>query len=332
MANFKIALVAMDAPELPGWVSKHFEEAGYDFVFEECTTREEVERVAGDADIVWLLSGSRCLHGNLDVLKRCGAIIRTGSGTDNVPVAEATERGIVVANTPAAIADTVAEHAIGLLFAVTRKIAFHNELVHRGVWDRECNAPKHHIQGQTLGLVGFGHIARRVAAKMRGFELRVLVFDPYVDEQVIVEAGAEKAELDEVLSQADYVSVHTPLMDSTHGLIGVRELALMKPTGVLINTSRGPVVDELALYEALKQQQIAGAGLDVLEEEPPPKDNPLFGLKNVVLTPHIAPESDIELEMLWKFSAETATDLAEGRLPRSYVNPAVKPRWNLAGR
>ena len=332
MAKTKVALLAIDAPEMPAWVSEKFEKAGHDFVFEECTTREAVERVGGDADVVWLFGGSLCLNGNLDVLTRCGAIVRTGSGTDNVPVAEATERGILVANTPAAIADTVAEHAIGLLFAVSRKIAIQDRMVHQGVWDRKTHEPNHHLQGQTLGLIGFGHIARRVAAKLKGFELRVLVFAPFVDDQVIRDAGAEKAELDDVLAQADYVSVHTPLMDSTRGLIGARELALMKPSAILINTSRGPVLEEHAVYEVLKEKRIAGAGLDVLEKEPPDKDTPLFGLENVVLTPHIAPESDIELEMLWKFSVETALDLAEKRFPRSYVNRDVKPKWDLAER
>lgn len=329
MSRFKVALVGMDADERPAWVGETLAKAEIELVQYECKTREDLERYAANADLVWVYSGDRILHGNLDVLQRCGAIIRTGSGTDNVPVSDATERGIVVANTPEAISETVAEHAIALWLSVIRQIPIQDRAVRRGVWDRDLAMPRYHIKSHTLGVIGFGHIARAVVRKVRGFELRVLVADPFVDESIMKELGAEKADLDTVLSEAEFVTVHTPLMESTHHLIGAREFGLMKPTAVFINTSRGPVVDEAALYEALTSGQIAAAGLDVTEKEPPDTDNSLLQLPNVVVTPHIAPYSDIYQDEMWRLSVDTVLDFAGGRWPRSYVNRDVKPKWAL---
>lgn len=330
MARFKVALVVMDGGAVPEWVSAGLAAEGLDFVAHHCRTREELEEWAADADAVWVFGGSRIVTAeNLDLLRRCGAIIRTGSGTDNMPVAEATAAGIIVANTPEALNDPVADHAIGLLFAVIRQIAIQDRLVRAGDWDRHRAWPRWHLHDQTLGLVGFGHIARRVARKMSGFDMTMLAYDPYVPPEIMPSLSVQAASLDEVLSRSDFVSVHCPLTRETHHLIGERELRLMKPEAVLINTSRGPVIDEPALVRALTEGWIAAAGLDVLEQEPPDPDNPLLKLDNVVLTPHIAAYSDEYLEASWRLSMETAIDLAKGRWPRSYVNREVKSRWNL---
>jgi D-3-phosphoglycerate dehydrogenase / 2-oxoglutarate reductase len=328
MPPFKVALVGLDNQVLPDWVCADLAKEGIDFVFKECVGREELRQVAGDADLVWVFGSHKCLTAeNLDVIPRCGAILRSGSGTDNIPVAEATERGIIVANTPEAISDSVSNHAIGLLFAVTRQIAIQDRLMRAGKWDRTLAGPGWHMHDQTLGLVGFGHIAKLVARKMSGFEMTILAHDPYVDADTMASYGVSAASLDDLLSRSDYVSVHCPLLKSTYHLIGERELKLMKKDAILVNTSRGPVIDEPALIRALTEGWIAGAGLDVFEQEPIDPFNPLLKLDNVAVTPHIASNSDEFLPNFWRLSVDTVVDLAKGRWPRSYVNKGVKPRW-----
>jgi D-3-phosphoglycerate dehydrogenase len=330
MPSVKAALVALDGQTVPDWVPTRLEQEGIDLAIQECQSDDDLARHAADADVVWLFGGSRVLTAdNLGLLARCGAILRTGSGTDNVPVEAATQLGIVVANTPDALTDAVSDHAIGLLFAVLRQIAVHDRAVRAGVWDRSRAWPRWPLRGRTLGLVGFGRIAQRMVRKLAGFELAVLAHDPLVGAEAMAQHGARPASLDEVLSQADVVSVHCPLTPGTHHLIDERALRRMKPTAVLINTARGPVIDERALTRALSEGWIAAAGLDVFEQEPLGLDNPLLRLDNVVLTPHIAGHSDEYLEASWRLSAEAVVALANRRWPRAYVNRPAKPRWDL---
>jgi D-3-phosphoglycerate dehydrogenase len=169
-----------------------------------------------------------------------------------------------------------------------------------------------------------------VAKKMAGFEMRFIAFDPFIDEETMSALGVEKVELDRLLTESDFISVHCPLMPKTRHLIGEEALKKMKPTVVLINTSRGPVVDEDALVRALGEGRISAFGADVLESEPPAADNPLLQMDNVVLTPHISPYSDIYYDSMWRYSVETALDLFNRRWPQSYVNPNVKPRWKMS--
>jgi D-3-phosphoglycerate dehydrogenase len=263
------------------------------------------------------------------VLARCGAIIRTGSGTDNLPVAEATARGIVVANTPDTLTDAVSDHTIGLLFAVIRRIAVQDAAVRRGVWDRMLAWPDWHLHGQTLGLVGFGRIPRMVTRKLSGFDLSVLAYDPYAARSDFEALQVRSVNLDTLLAESDFVSVHCPLTPETFRLINEQRLRRTPPPAVLVNTSRGPVVEEQALVRALREGHIGGAGLDVLEQEPPALGNPLLTLPNTVITPHIAGYSDEYVERSWQLSVETALDLVRGKWPRSCVNREVHPRWPL---
>jgi len=325
-----VALVALDGQTVPDWVPTDLAQEGLDLVVHECVTDEDLAQYAADADVVWLFGGSRVLTArNLALLSRCGAIVRTGSGTDNVPVEAATQLGIVVANTPDATVDAVSEHAIGLLFAVLRRIAVQDHAVRGGVWDRYRAWPHWSLRGRTLGLIGFGRIARAVARKLSGFELSVLAYDPLVSPEVAAQQGVCIADLDTLLSGADVISIHCPLTPATRHLIDERALRRMKPTAVLLNTARGPVVEEHALTCALTEGRIAGAGLDVLEQEPPGLDSPLLRLDNVVLTPHIAAYSDEYLNSSWRHSLDAVLALAGGRWPPSYVNRPEKPRWNL---
>src|SRR5439155_2752744 len=186
------------------WVPTELAREGLDLVVHECLTDEDLTQYAADADIVWLFGGSRVLTArNLALLPRCGAIVRTGSGTDNVPVETATQRGIVVANTPNATVEAVSDHAIGLLFAVLRRIAVQDRAVRGGVWDRYWAWPHGPLRGRTLGLIGFGRIARAVARKLSGFEMSVLTCDPLVSPEVATQHGVRTASLDEILSGAD---------------------------------------------------------------------------------------------------------------------------------
>jgi D-3-phosphoglycerate dehydrogenase / 2-oxoglutarate reductase len=330
MTSFKVALVALDGQTVPGWVAADLAIKGIDLVVHECLTDEDLARWAADADVVWVFGGSRVLTArNLGLLARCGAIVRTGSGTDNVPVEAATQAGIVVANTPEALTEAVSDHAIALLFALLRQVAVQDRAVRGGTWDRGRAWPRWPLRGRTLGLVGFGRIAQALVRKLSGFEMTALAYDPLVTADVLAQHGARAADLDQVLAQSDVVSLHCPLTPETHHLIDERALRRMKPAAVLINTARGPVVDERALVRALAEGWIAAAGLDVFEHEPLDPASPLVRLDNVVLTPHIAGYSSEYLESSWRLSVDTVVALAEGRRPRSCVNRPEKPRWHL---
>jgi D-3-phosphoglycerate dehydrogenase len=330
MSSFKVALVGLDGQTVPAWVTARMTQDGICLVSWECVTDEDLAHWAGDADVVWLFGGSRVVTDrNLDLLARCGAILRTGSGTDNVPVEAATQRGIVVAHTPDVAADAVSDHTIGLLFAALRQIAVQDRAVRAGVWDRYRAWPHWHLRGGTLGLVGFGRIAQLLVHKLSGFEMTFLAYDPLGSAEALAKHQVRGAALDELLAASDVVSLHCPLTPDTRHLIDKRALRRMKPTAVLINTARGLVLDEHALVRALSEGWIAAAGLDVLEKEPPDPSNPLLRLDNVVLTPHIAGYSDVYLESSWRSSVDAVVALANGRWPRAFVNRPEKPRWNL---
>jgi D-3-phosphoglycerate dehydrogenase len=317
---------------VPAWVTDAFAQAGVKYITQDCRTAAEVLACAVDADVVWVW-GSRVVTPEvLAALPLCGGLIRTGSGTDNLPVHAATAQGVVVANTPEAHSHAVAEQALALLFASLRRIVTLDRATRLGQWQAARPWPNAHLYGQTVGLVGFGHAARLVARHLSGFDTTTLVFDPYVPAEVITQPGVRPVSLDELLATSDCVSLHCPLTPESRHLIGEPQLRRMKSTALLINTSRGPVVDEPALIRALTEGWIAGAGLDVFEQEPIAPDNPLLALDNVVLSPHVAGYSDENLELGWRLSVEAALDLSAGRWPRSVVNRTVTPRWRLTPR
>jgi D-3-phosphoglycerate dehydrogenase len=225
----------------------------------------------------------------------------------------------------------VAEHAIGLLFAVIRQIVRQDRLVRQGVWDRHRAWPDWHLVGQTFGLVGFGRIARLVAKKVGGFEVNIIGCDPVVDRETMKAQGVEKVDLDELFSRSDYISIHVPLSDKTRHLVGESQLRLMKKTAVLVNTARGEIVDQRALVVALTEGWLAAAGLDVLDPEPPAPGDAILALDNVVLTPHIASYSDVFSEGFWRHSVETLISTATQGMPRWIVNPEVVPWWTMEG-
>ncbi|MFO1019463.1 MAG: NAD(P)-dependent oxidoreductase [Planctomycetales bacterium] len=321
MTNLKVVLVSNDVGPMPDWVPEQLSAAGVSLEENLCQSPGETTRAAADAEIIWVMSGAKVVTtDNLPDLKKCRFLLRTGSGTDNVPVAEAVKRGIVVGNTPEAIVLAVAEHAIGMLFAVTRQIVIHDRLVRQGVWDRNRALPRWTLTGSCLGLMGFGRIAQLVARKARGLDMEVIAYDPVVDASKN-DPNVQAVTREELFSRADFVSIHVPLLSKTRHLIGSADFDRMKPSAILLNTSRGPVVDESALIAALQAGKIAGAGLDVLEVEPPYSDNPLLKLDNVVLTPHIGSMSDQFAEMFWSHSVRTITAFAASQTPLWIVKP-----------
>jgi D-3-phosphoglycerate dehydrogenase / 2-oxoglutarate reductase len=267
---------------------------------------EDILAVARDADAILVTYAK--LSGNLlRQLTRCKAIGRFGLGVDNIDITAALERGITVTYVPDYCMQEVSDHAMALLLALARKILLSNALVQAGRWDMPAVVPIHRLAGRVLGLVGFGNIPRALAPKAKAFGLRVVAHDPYVAQQAVVAAGVESVSFDRLLEISDFVSIHAPLLPATRGLFNAEVLRKMKEGACLINTARGPLVDEGALVSALDAGHLAGAALDVVAVEPLPKESGLIGRDNVVLTPHTAFYS---VEALNELQTKCAADVA----------------------
>ena len=284
-------------------------------------TPEGIVEVARDADAL-LVTYAKITAEMIGQMKRCRIISRFGIGVDNVDIAAATASGIVVTKVPDYCIDEVSDHAMALLLSLVRKIPLSSARAHAGRWEMPAVVPIHRLRGTVLGLVGFGRIPQLVAPKAKSFGLRVVTFDPYIPQSVMEQAGVEGVGFDELVRISDYISIHTPLMPETHHLFGTEVFRKMKPGAVIVNTSRGPVVDEAALAQALDAKQLAGAALDVLEMEPP-TSSPLFGRENVILTPHTSFYSVEALEELQTKAAEEVVRVLSGQPPRNPVNPEV---------
>ncbi len=226
------------------------------------------EPVPRDADAI-LTTYAKLSAGLIAELKQCRIIARFGIGVDNVDIPAATKAGIVVTRVPDYCLDEVSDHTMALLLALVRKIPASNARTQAGRWEMRAVIPIHRLRGTVLGLVAFGQIPQLVAPKAQAFGIRVVTYDPYVSKQVAERAGVEQVEFDELLKISDYISIHTPLLPATHHLFNADVFRRMKPTAYLINTARGPIIDEAALADALDQGHLAGAALDVMEQEPP---------------------------------------------------------------
>jgi D-3-phosphoglycerate dehydrogenase len=255
-------------------------------------------------------------------LRQCRVIVRFGIGVDMIDIEAATERGIMVCNTARYCLDEVSNHAITLLLMLNRQLLADVDAMRSAGWFRSGATPPRRLAGQQLGLVGLGNIGRLVAAKARALGLAVVAYDPYLHGQHSVPLVG----LDELMASSDYVSVHCPLNASTRHLLGRRELALMKPTAYLINTARGPIVDQAALIECLTQGTLAGAGLDVFEQEPLPSEDALRSLDNVILTPHSASWSVESTAECRRTAIEHVVTVLRGGVPADLVNRAVLDR------
>jgi D-3-phosphoglycerate dehydrogenase len=282
-------------------------------------TPEGIVAAAKEADAL-LVTYAKINADMIREMKKCKIISRFGIGVDNVDIEAATRQGIVVTKVPDYCIDEVSDHAMALLLSLVRKIPFSNARAHAGRWEMPAVTPIHRLRGTVLGLVGFGRIPQLVAPKAKAFGMRVMAYDPYVPLNVMEQAGVGRLEFAELLKISDYISIHSPLVPETHHLFSDEVFRQMKPGALIVNTSRGPVVDEAALARALDAKQLAGAALDVLEQEPP-MNSPLFGRDNVILTPHTSFYSVESLEELQTKAAEEVVRVLSGQPPRNPVNP-----------
>ena len=257
----------------------------------------------------------------LENLPKCRVISRYGVGVDSVDSKAATDLGIIVANVPDYCVDEVATQTIAMVLSLTRKTAFFDRKVRSGQWDFHLGIPIHRIKGKTLGLIGCGKIGLEVARRISSFGVRVMTYDPYLEQ---APKGIELRDFDTVLKESDFISIHCPLNNSTRHLIGEREFKKMEKKPLLINTSRGPIVDEKALIRALREGLLTGAGLDVLEKEPPDTQNPLLQMESVVLSPHVGFYSVESISELKRRTAKNVADVLTGKWPGSVVNPDVR--------
>lgn len=286
------------------WEAAELKKAGIEFAAFQLKfkSEEEVAAQCGDADVI-VVNMVKMTDSQLSKLRKCKLLIRHGIGYDNVDVPACTKHGIQFAYQPDYCKEDVAEHAIALLFACGRKVVWSRKTLDdasaKNQWDFSKLFPIYRLDGKTLGILGVGRIGSRVFRKLKGFGFRIIASDPYLSEKRKAELeGIQWVERDTLFRESDFITIHTPLNDETKQIVNERTLKLMKPTAYLVNTARGGMVDEQALAQALKEKRIAGAAIDVFTVEPPPPSHPLFGLDNVILTPHIgwaSEESGLEI-------------------------------------
>jgi D-3-phosphoglycerate dehydrogenase / 2-oxoglutarate reductase len=275
---------------------------------------EDILAVARDADAI-LVTYAKLPGELLRQLTRCKAVGRFGLGVDNIDLPAAAELGITVTYVPDYCMHEVSDHAMALLLALARKIPLSNALVQAGRWEMPAVVPIHRLAGRVLGLVGFGNIPRALAPKAKALGLRVVTHDPYVSAQTLSDAGVEGVSFDQLLAISDFVSIHAPLLPSTRGLFNADVLRKMKKGAFLINTARGPLLDEDALVVMLDSGHLGGAALDVVAIEPLSKDSKLIGRDNVILTPHTAFYSVEALEELQSKCAADVARVLSGEAP-----------------
>jgi D-3-phosphoglycerate dehydrogenase / 2-oxoglutarate reductase len=275
---------------------------------------EDILAVAREADAV-LVTYAKLPGELLRQLKRCKAIGRFGLGVDNIDLPAAAECGITVTYVPDYCLREVSDHAMALLLALARKIPLSDKLVQSGRWEVPPIVPLRRLEGQVLGLIGFGNIPRALAPKAKAFGFKVITHDPYVSKDLLASAGVENVGFDDLLARSDFISVHAPLMPATRGLINAAAFAKMKKGALLINTARGPLIDEEALVAALDSGRLGGAALDVVTTEPLAKNSPLLGRDNVILTPHTAFYSVEALEELQTKCAQDVARVLSGEKP-----------------
>ena len=293
-------------------------------------SEEDFIRAARDADALYV-KARRITKRMIDGLERCRVISLGMVGVDSVDVAAATARGIPVTNVPDTFIEEVADHALMLILAAYRRLTLMDRLVREGRWaeGRPHLSQFPRLWGQTLGLISFGHVARAVARRARPFGLQILAYDPYVDETVMTQHGVEPVGLGDLLRRSDIVSMHAPATADAFHLLKEEHFRLMKREALFVNTGRGTTVDEAALVKALEEGWIAGAGLDVFEQEPALTTNPLLRMENVILTPHVASASArMDPERRRRVGREIALVLT-GRWPMSCVNPTVLEKTSL---
>jgi D-3-phosphoglycerate dehydrogenase len=316
--KFKVVITECDHGSVEE-EKREFGRIGAELIFTQIKGEEELIRVCKDADGL-LIQYALLTREVLQQLPKCKVIARYGVGVDSIDLRAATDLGIIVANVPNYCVDEVADQAVSMILALIRKMAFFDQKVKSNEWDFRQGRPIHRIKGKTLGLIGSGRVGLEVAKRISAFGVRVMAFDPYLQK---TPQGIELMDLDTVLKESDFISIHCPLNESTRHLIGEKEFQKMGKKPFLINTSRGPIIDEMALIRALAKGQVSGAGLDVLEKEPPDPQNPLLRMENVIISPHISFYSEESISELKRRTAENVSAVLLGKLPVSVVNREV---------
>jgi len=292
-----------------------------EFRMAKSASADDILGVARDADAV-LVTYARLPAELLRQLTRCKAIGRFGLGVDNIDLPAAKEMGITVTYVPDYCLQEVSDHAMALLLALARKIPLSNQLVQAGRWEMPAVVPIYRLEGRVLGLIGFGNIPRKLVPKAKAFGLRVITHDPYVSHDQAGALDVENVAFDELLQQSDFISVHAPLTPQTRGLVNAEAFAKMKKGVLIVNTARGPLIDEAALVAALDSGRVGGAALDVLTTEPPPRDSALMGRDNVILTPHTGFYS---IDALNELQTKCASDVARVLSGEKPVYPVKMP-------
>lgn len=285
-----------------------FARAGVELVALQCRNEEEVAEAVRDADVV--ISQWAPVKGlAIGAMERCKGIVRYGIGLDNIDLDKAEERGIPVRNIPDYCLHEVADHTLALILSLQRQVCTVRDLARAGTWKIMPPLPLPALRHSTLGLIGFGRISRLVATRAQTFGMRVIAADAYVSDEVFSEHGVKSVDLGSLVEQADIISLHCPLTNETRHLINADALARMKPLAMIVNTSRGGLIDTDALVTSLRENRIAGAALDVLEQEPPPADSELLKLSSAIVTSHISWYSGASIGELQRLAAEAAVEL-----------------------
>lgn len=273
-------------------------------------------------------SGWRAEANLLDACPNLLAISSTGAGYDMIDDAECTRRGILVCNQSGSNHHSVAEHALGFMLALSKQIVKYGHIMPRQTLENRFDYPGKELLGKTVGIIGIGQIGSRTAELCGSLlKMKILAYDPFLSEEEIAARGAQKVELNELLQQSDFVSLHCPLTSETRGMLGAEEFALMKPSAYFVTTARGGIHDEADLERALSSGQIAGAGIDVFDVEPPSQHHPLLHLDNVIATPHIAGITEEAMRSMAVAAAEQWKIILAGEIPPRLINPEVWPRY-----
>lgn len=323
MAKYKVVITDYEYDDVDK-EKRIFQNADIDFHEFQLNNMNENEIISAvkDADVI-ITQFTNITRYIIENLNQCKLIIKHGTGVDNVDCLAATEKGIYVSNVPDYGVDEVSNHSIALMMVLNRKLPQMTKTIRDGEWGYKRAVPIKRLEGSILGLVGLGRISKLIAKKLEYFNLRIIAYNPNMQPEIAKAIGVTLVDFDTLCRESDFISIHTPLKRETKHLFGSNEFKKMKNSAYIINTSRGSVISEVDLIQALKDGDIAGAGLDVFEREPLPLDSELLYMDNVIITPHSAWYSDEAKDSLEKKTAEEVINVLKGNIPYNLVNKEV---------
>ena len=329
MSKFKVIITDREFENIDSEIAV-LEKVGAEVQAFQYKNEEDVIRVAKDCDGL-IMQYANLSRKVIEKLDKCKVISKYAIGLDRIDLDAATEKGICVANVPDYCIDEVSTHTIALMLALSRKIVLHDKNIKRGIWDYKLGKKIYNLRGQTIGLIGFGKIARMVVEKIKPYGIHILVYDPFVSSEAVGELGGKLVEFDELIRSSDIVSIHVPLLESTKHMFNKEVFKSMKNSAILINMGRGPVIKEADLIWALENKEIAAAGLDVTDPEPIEQGNPMLKMDNVIITPHAAYYSERSQVELQTRTAEAVAQVLSGYYPKNLANKAVKGKTQIEG-